>query len=114
MLNYFYLGTDAKVRSIIIKKVTEWKRFARRTQCSDNVDAIVSQIDHDVRGGDESKMESFLTKLIELRPNDYITYIKKSLKAIGKNNVLQDITSICMFITFLTDFVFLSPIDIHK
>ena len=114
MLNYFYLGMDAKVRSIIIKKVTEWKRFARLTKCSDNVDAIVSQIDHDVRGGDESKMESFLTKLVELHPNDYITCIQKSLKAIGRIDVLQDITSICMFLTFLTDFVFLSPIDIHK
>ena len=114
MLNYFYLGTYAKVRSIIIKKVTEWKRFAHLTHCSDNVNAIVSQIDHDVRGGDESKMESFLTKLVELHPNDYITYIQKSLKAIGRIDVLQDITSICMFLTFLTDFVFLSPIDIHK
>ena len=66
MLNYFYLGTDANVRSIIIKKVKEWKRFARLTHCSDNVDAIVIQIDHDVRGGDESKMESFLIKLVEL------------------------------------------------
>ena len=114
MLNYFYLGMDAKVRSIIIKKVTEWKRFARRTHCSENVDAIISQIDHDVRGGDASKMECFLTKLVELHPNNYLTYIQNSLKAIGKNNVLQDITTICMFLTFLTDFVFLSPIDIHK
>ena len=114
MLNYFYLGTDAKVRIIIIEVVTEWKRFACCIYCSDYVDTIFIQIDHDVRGGDESEMKSFLIKLIELYLNNHITYLQKSLKAIEKNNVLQDITSICMFLTFLTDFVFLSPIDIHK
>ena len=84
---------DPKVQNIIKEKVTEWKRFARLTGFSDNVDGIINQINHDVKE-EKSKMESFLRKLVELHPNNYIYFIQKSLQAIGRNDLLQEIASI--------------------
>ena len=84
---------DSKIQNIITEKVTEWKRFARLTCFSNNVDDINNQIDIDVTG-EKSKLGSFLKKLVELHPNDYRTYIQKSLKAIRRNDLLQDIASI--------------------
>ena len=93
---------DRNVMNIITDKVAiEWKKFARGTNFSEDVDVIVDQIDHDENmTGEKSKIKCFLTKLYERHPNDYRTFYEKSLKAMGRNDVLQDISSIGAFLTF--------------
>ena len=80
---------DAKVVNIIKDKVAlEWKMFARGTGF-DGADAVVEQIDHD-ETREEYKIEIFLKKLYEKRPNDYRTCIQNSLNLMGRNDLLQD------------------------
>ena len=99
MQNYFYLEMDAKLNNIIIAKVSsDWKRFARGTGFS-GVNAVVDQIDHDHDvTKKESKIETFLEKLYQQHPIDYRTCIQNSLIGMGRNDVLQDISSMGVFI----------------
>ncbi|XP_065674618.1 uncharacterized protein LOC124806009 isoform X3 [Hydra vulgaris] len=78
---------DPKITSILSEKMSsEWKIFARGTGTKA---AIIDFFDLD-KGSDQAKMEMFLTDLVKRNENSYFALIEKSLKELGKDEILNE------------------------
>ncbi|XP_047122535.1 uncharacterized protein LOC124806009 isoform X1 [Hydra vulgaris] len=78
---------DPKITSILSEKMSfEWKTFARGTGTKA---AIIDFFDLD-KGSDQTKMEMFLTDLVKRNENSYFALIEKSLKELGKDEILNE------------------------
>ena len=82
---------DSRVKILLINLSPDWKCFASGTGLNAH---IVDYIDCEYQT-DQLKMESFLKKLVKKYPSTFMALIKKSLTAMGKMDLLNEIKQIC-------------------
>ncbi|XP_065674559.1 uncharacterized protein LOC105847411 [Hydra vulgaris] len=79
---------DSKLVSILVNNLyTEWKIFAYGTGMNLH---IIEYIDLG-EGNDQTKMQKFLTELVDRNANNYIALVEKSLNDLEKIHVLNEI-----------------------
>ena len=81
---------DSKIKMLLVDCISsDWKCFSRET-CLKDIDSVVENIDNDYTN-DQSKMEAFLKTLYEREPCNFLLLVKKSLKAMSREDILRDI-----------------------